>query len=559
MIFQDMSLVHFGALKKKERVVTVAAKVISIEIGYYITRICEVDFKAKVQKIYNHCSIPTPEGVISDGVVEATPEFANAIKSALMKNHMKSKQVVFSVMSTKIASREALIPNVKENRIADVVAANASEYFPVDLSNFKVAYSVLGTTGSDAAAKIKLMVLAAPLNLIQSYYALASMLKLEIVAIDYGVNSLFQIIAGKCDSGNNLVIKVDDNSSVVLVDNNKTITFSRSVPYGIGEAMQTMVESGEYGVFPTVLEAQKFAQTTDTTGDAEIEDSLSPLLDGIERVVDFYLSRNSEANIDNVILTGVGADFAGLPEKIASRLRRDVLIATELSGIDFEKHFGSSFYNQFLSTIGAAIAPIDLKTDDGQKKGLSTKSMDKGGKNDDSAFKIGLIVGIFGVVLGLIFAGMGLMEYFPAVKENLRLTKEYNDLQTVVPIYEEYLTTRDAYDKVKAMYAVTENRNEELVEFLEELELKLPSDVVISSLSSDKEMVSITMKVGTKSEAAAVVQNLRTFDSLDEKSVDVASLTVEFDEEEVAIGVEFTVSANYRPVGYEETTEETEE
>lgn len=559
MIFQDMSLVHFGALKKKERVVTVAAKVISIEIGYYITRICEVDFKAKVQKIYNHCSIPTPEGVISDGVVEATPEFANAIKSALMKNHMKSKQVVFSVMSTKIASREALIPNVKENRIADVVAANASEYFPVDLSNFKVAYSVLGTTGSDAAAKIKLMVLAAPLNLIQSYYALASMLKLEIVAIDYGVNSLFQIIAGKCDSGNNLVIKVDDNSSVVLVDNNKTITFSRSVPYGIGEAMQTMVESGEYGVFPTVLEAQKFAQTTDTTGDAEIEDSLSPLLDGIERVVDFYLSRNSEANIDNVILTGVGADFAGLPEKIASRLRRDVLIATELSGIDFEKHFGSSFYNQFLSTIGAGIAPIDLKTDDGQKKGLSTKSMDKGGKNDDSAFKIGLIVGIFGVVLGLIFAGMGLMEYFPAVKENLRLTKEYNDLQTVVPIYEEYLTTRDAYDKVKAMYAVTENRNEELVEFLEELELKLPSDVVISSLSSDKEMVSITMKVGTKSEAAAVVQNLRTFDSLDEKSVDVASLTVEFDEEEVAIGVEFTVSANYRPVGYEETTEETQE
>lgn len=559
MIFQDMSLVHFGALKKKERVVTVAAKVISIEIGYYITRICEVDFKAKVQKIYNHCSIPTPEGVISDGVVEATPEFANAIKSALMKNHMKSKQVVFSVMSTKIASREALIPNVKENRIADVVAANASEYFPVDLSNFKVAYSVLGTTGSDAAAKIKLMVLAAPLNLIQSYYALASMLKLEIVAIDYGVNSLFQIIAGKCDSGNNLVIKVDDNSSVVLVDNNKTITFSRSVPYGIGEAMQTMVESGEYGVFPTVLEAQKFAQTTDTTGDAEIEDSLSPLLDGIERVVDFYLSRNSEANIDNVILTGVGADFAGLPEKIASRLRRDVLIATELSGIDFEKHFGSSFYNQFLSTIGAGIAPIDLKTDDGQKKGLSTKSMDKGGKNDDSAFKIGLIVGIFGAVLGLIFAGMGLMEYFPAVKENLRLTKEYNDLQTVVPIYEEYLTTRDAYDKVKAMYAVTENRNEELVEFLEELELKLPSDVVISSLSSDKEMVSITMKVGTKSEAAAVVQNLRTFDSLDEKSVDVASLTVEFDEEEVAIGVEFTVSANYRPVGYEETTEETQE
>lgn len=533
-----------------------AAKVISIEIGYYITRICEVDFKAKVQKIYSHCAIPTPEGVISDGVVEATPEFANSIKEALLKNHMKSKQVVFSVMSTKIASREVLIPNVKENRIADVVAANASEYFPVDLSNFKIAYSVLEHAGEDAAAKIKLMVLAAPLNLIQSYYALSSMLKLEIVAIDYGVNSMFRIIEGKCETGNNLVVKVDDNSSIVMVVSNNSIAFNRSVPYGIGEAMQTLVDSGEYGVFPTVLDAQKFAETTDTTSDPEVTEALNPLLDGIERVVDFYISRNPDASIDNVILTGVGADFVGLAERMSTLSRRNVMIATELDGIDFEKQFGSTFYNQYLTVIGASVAPLALKVDEDKKKGLSTKSIDGNGSKDDSVFRIGMILGIFGVVLGIIFAVMGLMEYFPAVSENARLKVRQSELQAVVPVYEEYLNVRNQYDLVKAMYAVTENRNEELVEFLEELQVKFPSDVVISSLYSDKEMVSITMKVGTKSEAAAVVQNLRTFASLDEKSVDVASLTVEFDEDEIAIDVEFTVTANYRPVGYVEETEE---
>ena len=124
-----------------------AGKAISIEIGYSLTRVCEVDYKAKTHRVYKHFTISTAEGVINDGVLTPPPEYVEALGKALAENKIKAKQVVFSITSGRIASREVTIPFVKENRIADVVNANASDYFPVDLSQYQLAYSILGKVG----------------------------------------------------------------------------------------------------------------------------------------------------------------------------------------------------------------------------------------------------------------------------------------------------------------------------------------------------------------------------------------------------------------------------
>lgn len=84
--------------------------------------------------------------MINDGILNFNETFVADLREALAEYKMKSKQVVFTLTSTKIASREVTIPFVKENRIMDVVNANASDYFPVDLSQYQLAYSMLGVT-----------------------------------------------------------------------------------------------------------------------------------------------------------------------------------------------------------------------------------------------------------------------------------------------------------------------------------------------------------------------------------------------------------------------------
>ena len=162
-----------------------AGRVISIEIGYSLTRVCEMDYKAKSPKIYNSFTIPTMEGIVNDGALVLKPQYIEDLRKAIIDHKIKAKQVVFSVSSAKIASREVTIPFVKENRIADVVKANAADYFPVDLSQYQLAYSILETIGTEKGnQQYKLLVLAAPSAMLDGYYELASALKLEVLGIE---------------------------------------------------------------------------------------------------------------------------------------------------------------------------------------------------------------------------------------------------------------------------------------------------------------------------------------------------------------------------------------
>ena len=217
-----------------------AAKAIAIEIGYSLTKVCEVDYKAKTHKIYKSFTVSNGAEVVNDGALMPSQEYVEKLRSALAANHVKAKQVVFTMTSSRIASREVTIPFVKENRIADVVNANASDYFPVDLSQYQLAYTILGTIGEQKGSQqYKLLVMAVPTALLSGYYDLAKALKLEVAAIDYASNSIFQVVKDECAKGKHMIVKIDERSSLVMAVENSVLTFTRSVSYGVDEIIDT--------------------------------------------------------------------------------------------------------------------------------------------------------------------------------------------------------------------------------------------------------------------------------------------------------------------------------
>lgn len=523
-----------------------AGKAISIEIGYSLTRVCEVDYKAKTHKVYRYFMIPTPEGVINDGVLTPSPEYVDLLKSALAGSKMKSKQVVFTITSGRIASREVMIPFVKENRIADVVNANASDYFPVDLSQYQLAYNILGTVGEEKKAQqYKLLVLAAPFALLDKYYELARALKLEVAAIDYAGNSVFQVAKDKCSKGTNLVIKIDERSSLVMAIKNGTFSFTRNVAYGVDEAIDTVIESGRWKECTNVREAVDTMSFNDCTMTEEVKAALDPLTGGIARVVDYYVSHNTDAQVEKIYITGLGADIKGLAEMLGRELNLEVEVLRQVPNWNLDKSFRTQFHGAYVACAGAAAAPLGFKRETEKGKG---KGKEKGGSQGGlNPTPIAITLLVMGIISSAVLIAFSMLRYMDVQKENLELRTQNGDLEEIIPIYNEYVATRAEYMKVQAMYDATESRNENLYEFLEELEQKLPTTVNVKSLVSDLSTVTINMDVTTKDEAAAVVEQMRTFNSLISSSVSVASVMTEEDEESGKITVNFTVTGLYWP------------
>ena len=118
-------------------------RVLSIEIGYSLTQVCEMDYQSKHPKVYGVFSMKTPEGILNDGYVKLNDTFIQELKSYLAANSFQAKKVIFTVSSTKIASREAIIPEVKENKVRDMIITNITDYFPVDPSMYQFAHTVM--------------------------------------------------------------------------------------------------------------------------------------------------------------------------------------------------------------------------------------------------------------------------------------------------------------------------------------------------------------------------------------------------------------------------------
>ncbi len=548
-----------------------AARAIAIEIGYSLTKICEVDYKAKTHKIYKSFTVPNGAEVISDGALMVSPEYVENLRSALSANHVKGKQVGFTITSSKIASREVTIPYVKENRIADVVNANATDYFPVDLSQYQLAYTILGTIGeTKGAQQYKLLVMAVPTALLSGYYELAKALKLEVAAIDYAGNSIFQVVKDECAKGRHIVVKIDERSSLVMAVENSVLSFTRSVSYGVEEIMDTVMNTLCWGEVSSVEQAIRVLQRNECivpeedAGDSEsaeenaksakdsaledMREAVIPLIGGITRVIDYYASRNSGAGIERILITGMGADFKGMDEMLSRETNMPVAILKEAAGWNLMRNFKNECFSEYIACVGAAVAPLGFKQEpEKRSKGKAKKEAGEGGTNWAP-----LAYTVFGVglVAAAALVAVPMIGYAKLTKTNMELKAQAGSLEDIIPIYNEYVEVKAEHAMADAMYEATESRNESLEEFLGELEDKLPANVNVISFSSDAYEVSLNMRVQTKDDAGAAVEQMRTFQSLIPERVTVASLVEEENEESGERVVNFTVTAAYQDVGY---------
>ena len=555
-----------------------AAKAIAIEIGYSLTKVCEVDYKAKTHKIYKSFTVLNGAEVINDGALMVSPEYVETLKRALAANHVKAKQVVFTITSSKIASREVTIPYVKENRIADVVNANATDYFPVDLSQYQLAYTILGTIGEQKGSQqYKLLVMAVPTALLTGYYDLAKALKLEVAAIDYASNSIFQVVKDECAKGKHIVVKIDERSSLVMAVENSVLTFTRSVSYGFEEVMETVMNTLCWGEVTSVEQAIRVLQRNDCivpeSGEAEsdedaaksakdraledVREAVIPLIGGITRVIDYYASRASGEAVERILITGAGADFKGMAEMLSRETNMPVTVLKEAAGWNLMRNFKNECFSEYIASVGAAVAPLGFKQET-EKRGKEKAKKEGGAKGTNWAPLAYTLFGV-GLVAAAALAAVPMIGYAKLTKTNMELKTEAGSLEDIIPIYNEYVAVKSERAMVGAMYRATESRNEELEEFLGELEDKLPANVNVISLSSDAYEVTINMRVQTKDDAGETVEQMRTFQSLIPEMVTVTSLVEEENEESGEHAVNFTVTAMYQAVGYEpEEPDETE-
>lgn len=542
------------------------AKVVSIEVGYSFIKICEMDYKVKTPRVYRYTMVPTPLNVIEDGYLKKSAGLRTAIKEALYRNKIKTKRVIFTVASSKIINREVMLPPVKPNMMESVIKANLKDYFPIDLSNHEISHVVLETfKDGENAGRSRVLLVAAEKTLVASYEALAASCGLTLIDLDYVGNSIYQAVKKEASKTATMILKIEESQTIITVAKDNNMMLQRSVNYGIDEAIHEVAVNSAFDVIEDMdawelIKRQgciKVALDNDTRivepdlqqdDDMEISQArinvtrtLAPLLNSVSRVVDFYNSRNPE-HIEQAYVMGMGGEMNNLSKLLTNELGIPTKVFRKLEGIVWHTTVGEGDLFNYVACIGASMAPVSFISSERQQKK----------KKETNSTSLAVLLGVFFVVASAALAANGYLTYQSALEEQKRLKGLENTYLPAEQIYLKYNAMTTLYQDVLMGHLMTNRPNDNILNFLNELEEKLPADVSVLEFSSDDVQAALRMQVADKDTAAGVIQNLRGFASLQNVAMSsMQEMEEETDDrEEVRRYVELGVICTYYPNGY---------
>lgn len=480
--------------------VKVNGKYISICIDNEYIKLCEATRGVKSTTVHKAVTIQTPEGMYSDGEILDVKGLAKVIKSSLDDNRMNSNDVVFTISSNKIATKDVIVPDVKGNKIDKIIQTNAAEYFPVKIEDYIVQYYPLEKVKEDDASKLKVFVIAAPAKLIDKYYGLAEAMGLKVAFIDYAGNSTYQLVKQQIGTETSLVISIENDATMVSIFKNGTMQLQRSIHYGKSLMVNVVMNEYRLDYEAALNKLQKEYLLGKSVDSNDVTESMRALISNINRVTDYYVSRNNNP-IEKIYVIGNATTIRGFNKLFSNEFNMEVIPIESINGVitDRKTYVDASSLTSYTGNIGALIAPVNFvsltKLEQDKKKG-SGKSM---------AFI--LIASVAASLLLVLVPGVKL------ILSNIQISSLKNDIKKLQPIEEivnKYYEAKDENTDVNTFKSQASNSNDSVDEFVSQLESKVPSDVVITSMSVTSGNVAVSGTAASKSSLGMLILQLKS-------------------------------------------------
>ncbi|NFN19133.1 pilus assembly protein PilM [Clostridium botulinum] len=306
-------------------------KVVAFDIGSTNIKIAEGTYYKGILSIEKLIDIPTPAEAIIDGNIEKKELLVSILQKALNENGINAKEGICTNNSSLIINREILIPDVKDEELDTVVRYEIQQYLPINLDDYVLQMTKIGEEFSDEGKKLEIRAIAYPEKMAKGYYDLLMNLNLKPFALDVNYNALNKLL-NHIEVINNHKVNIEE--SLVFIDmgstsldvniyNNGVLKFTRIIKAGGKYLDEILYENMNI----PIEEIEKFKSHDIDLKEEELEfqnqiiiDTLDEWIDKIEKIIQFYKSKNFDDDINKIFIYGRTSRIKNLEQYITSKI-----------------------------------------------------------------------------------------------------------------------------------------------------------------------------------------------------------------------------------------------
>ena len=343
---------------------------LALQIDNGVSQIAELRVHAKSVTVLKSFSVITPMGTVEDdGTLAADASFAALLREQIKKHGIKTDRGVFCVNSDRVITRDITIPNVKRSQILTMLNTNSQDYFPVDVSDYKLDYSVHEQVVENGVKMLRVQASAVPKPLIASYYELAKMMEIGIESIDYSGNSILQAVAvnpgmiskDQDEPGSTYMIaNLYSGGTQLTFVKDGTVRLQRTVSYGLGDSFEQLLLANRCSVGRICgWSAESINEETTYSASMATYTKASELAGVINRIIEYYYSVEGYGNgkIYGTAI-GQGALLPTFTEQLFSELDIEYRVARKAGAQASDKQ--AHEYGVYLPCMGACLNPLNL-------------------------------------------------------------------------------------------------------------------------------------------------------------------------------------------------------
>ena len=287
---------------------------------------------------------------------------APQVTEFLTSSGFESRYVSASVEESQVFTRVIQVPKVKTEELKNAIRWEAEQYIPLSLEEVNLNYQILPADAGTKEGEMDVLLVAAPLRLVEWYTNLFQAAGLIAVGLEpESAAAVRTLLSGEKFSPVTLIVNLGLKTTDLAIVSEGSIRFTRSISVGgevlvrsvaqnLGfEEQQALEYLKTYGVDPNQLEGKLVKA---------VEAVLNSIFNEIQRSLTFFTTHRSGQRVKRVSLCGPWAQLPGIVVPFASFLDLDVQLIDPWQKLTIKEGMAA---RQDLEAVAASfVVPIGL-------------------------------------------------------------------------------------------------------------------------------------------------------------------------------------------------------
>jgi type IV pilus assembly protein PilM len=332
---------------------------IGIDIGSGVLKIAEIGWHKNIPTLRAAGMTALPDDWVRDGIIIDKTALVETIRRQLATAGITGTHAIISVSGHSVFIRELTFPAMTNEELRQAIKWDLDKYVPTNTENYYYDFSVIGA--DQELHEVRVLLVAAPQFMIDSIIAICKEVGLKAIAIEIEPLAVYRAIKNEA---NTLVVDIGQKICQISIFQNNCPVVSRIIPLGGVRYTEEIMRSLELGYGEAELHKEHqlglLQAATNELAESHIHKQLMLIVEElgreIHRTADYYQAQNREAIIENIILTGGGAQLDNLLINLATLLAGiEVKLIDPLADLEISRSLDPGWLNSIAPQLTVAV------------------------------------------------------------------------------------------------------------------------------------------------------------------------------------------------------------